>query len=211
LHSNGKSNSLYGDGVLSKNEPKEEPPDKYHFDPTNPVITKGGRNLFLLSGPQDQTNIEKRDDVLIYTSKTLEKGIEIIGEVKMILFASTTVQDTDFMVKLVDVYPNGKTSINVIDSGVRTRFLNGDLNEPKLIKPNKIYKYEFAIGSIGIYFPKNHKIRLEITSSNFPRFDVNSNLAGEQNENGYKVATQTIYHDKTNQSYIILPVFSNEK
>jgi len=211
LHSNGRSNSLYGDGVLSKNEPKEEPPDKYHFDPTNPVITKGGRNLFLLSGPQDQTNIEKRDDVLIYTSKTLEKGVEIIGEVKMVLYASTTVRDTDFMVKLVDVYPNGKTSMNVIDSGVRTRFLNGDLNEPKLIKPNKIYKYEFAIGSIGIYFPKKHKIRLEITSSNFPRFDVNSNLAGAQNENGYKVATQTIYHDKINQSHVILPVFSNEK
>jgi len=211
LHSNGKSNSLLGDGILSKRNSEKEVPDVYQFDPTNPVITRGGRNLFLLSGPQDQTKIEKRDDVLLYTSQELEKGLEIIGEIKVILYASTTVKDTDFMVKLVDVYPNNKKAINVVDSGVRARYLNGDLNNPKLLTPNEIYKYEIVIGTTAIYFPRNHKIRLEITSSNFPRFDVNSNLAGKKSENNYVIATQTVYHDKEHPSHLILPVFIEEK
>ena len=211
LHSNGKSNGLNGDGVLSKNKPKEEPPDQYLFDPSNPVITKGGRNLFLLSGPQDQTDIEKRDDILIFTTSALEKSLEIIGEIIIIFYASTTVEDTDFMVKIVDVYPNNKKSINLVDSGIRTRYRGGDLDKPELVDPDKIYKYEFAIGSIAVYFPKNHKIRLEITSSNFPRFDVNSNLAGKNNKKKYQIANQTIYHDKNHLSHIILPVFDGKE
>ena len=115
------------------------------------------------------------------------------------------------MVKLVDVYPGNKKAINVIDSGVRTRYLNGDLNNPKLVIPNKIYKYEIVIGTTAIYFPKNHKIRLEISSSNFPRFDVNTNLAGKRNDVNYIIATQTIYHDKDHPSHLILPVFTEEK
>ena len=210
LHSNGNSNSLLGDGTLSKKNSEEEPPDVYQFDPTNPVITRGGRNLFLLSGPQDQTKTEKRDDVLIYTSQGLEKGFEVIGEIKIILYASSTAKDTDFMVKLVDVYPNDKKAINIVDSGVRARYLKGDLNNPKLLTPNKIYKYEIVIGTTAIYFPKNHKIRLEISSSNFPRFDVNSNLAGKESENKFVVATQTVYHDKEHQTHLILPVFNEE-
>jgi len=211
LHSNGNSNSLNGDGSLSKNRPKEESPDQYLFDPSNPVITKGGRNLFLLSGPQDQTDIERRDDILIFTTNALERGLEIIGEVKITIYASTTVEDTDFMVKLVDVYPNNKKSINLIDSGIRTRYRNGNLDEPELVAPNKIYKFEIVIGSIAVFFPKNHKIRLEITSSNFPRFDVNSNLAGNKNKKNYQIATQTIFHDKDHPSHIIIPVFNGKE
>jgi len=175
------------------------------------VISKGGRNLFLLSGPQDQTNIERGEDILIFTTGALEKGLEIIGKVKIIFYASTTVEDTDFMVKLVDVYPNNKKSINVVDSGIRTRFRGGNLDEPELVIPNKIYKFEIVIGSIAIYFPKNHKIRLEITSSNFPRFDVNSNLAGKKSKKKYQIATQTIYHDKDHSSHIIIPVFNGKE
>jgi len=211
LHSNGKSNSLNGDGFLSKNKAKEEPPDQYIFDPSTPVITKGGRNLFLLSGPQDQTDIERCDDILIFTTSALEKGLEIIGEVKIVFYASTTVEDTDFMVKLVDVYPNNKKSINIVDSGIRTRYRNGNLDKPELVNPNKIYKFEVVIGSIAIYLPKNHKIRLEITSSNFPRFDVNSNLAGKKNKKKYQIATQTIYHDKDHPSHVIIPVFNGKE
>jgi hypothetical protein len=211
LHSDGNSNSLNGDGSLSKNRPKEESPDQYLFDPSNPVITKGGRNLFLLSGPQDQTDIERRDDILIFTTNALERGLEIIGEVKITIYASTTVEDTDFMVKLVDVYPNNKKSINLIDSGIRTRYRNGNLDEPELVAPNKIYKFEIVIGSIAVFFPKNHKIRLEITSSNFPRFDVNSNLAGNKNKKNYQIATQTIFHDKDHPSHIIIPVFNGKE
>ncbi len=210
LHSNGNSNSLLGDGILSKKKQEDELPDEYQFDPSDPVVTKGGRDLFLLSGPQDQTNIEKRDDVLVYSTQVLEKGLEVIGEIKIILYASTTVEDTDYMVKLVDVYPDNKKAVNLIDSGVRTRYLNGDLNDPKLITPNKIYKYEIVIGTTAIYFPKDHKIRLEITSSNFPRFDVNSNLAGKESKMNYIIATQTVYHDKEHPSHLILPVFTEE-
>ena len=211
LHSDGESNSLFGDGVLSKIAPTEELPDTFQFDPSDPVITKGGRNLFLLSGAQDQINIEKRDDVLVYTTKILEKGFEVIGEIKVILYASTSVEDTDFMVKLVDVFPGDQKAVNIVDSGVRTRFLNGDLNNPKLITPNDIYCYEIVIGTTAIYFPKDHKIRLEIASSNFPRFDVNSNLAGKESENNYIIATQTVYHDKEHPSHLIFPVFIEEK
>jgi putative CocE/NonD family hydrolase len=211
LHSKGKSNSLLGKGELSKKKPEKESPDVYQFDPSDPVITKGGRNLFLLSGPQDQTNIEKRDDVLIYSTQVLKKGLEVIGEIRVVLFASTSVKDTDFMVKLVDVYPSNKRAINIIDSGVRARYLNGDLNDPKLVVPNKIYKYEIVIGTTAIYFPKNHKIRLEISSSNFPRFDVNSNLAGKRIKANYIIATQRIYHDKYHPSHLILPVFIEKK
>ncbi len=211
LHSNGKSNSLLGDGMLSKIVPEEELPDIFQFDPSDPVMTRGGRNLFLLSGAQDQTDIEKRDDVLVYTSKTLEKGLEVIGEIKVILYASTSVEDTDFMVKLVDVYPGNKKAVNIVDSGVRTRYLNGDLNDPKLITPNDIYKYEIVIGTTAIYFPKDHKIRLEISSSNFPRFDVNSNLAGKETEGNYMIASQTIRHDTEHPSHLILPIFMEDE
>jgi predicted acyl esterase len=210
MHSNGKGNSLLSDGVLSKSLPKQETPDIFQFDPSDPVLTIGGRNLFLLSGPQDQITIEKRDDVLVYTTKSLVKGLEIIGEVKIVLFASTTAEDTDFMVKLVDVYPNDKKAVNIIDSGIRTRYHSGDLDNPSFITPYKIYKYEIAIGTTAFYFPKNHKIRVEISSSNFPRFDVNSNLAGKKGEKKYEIATQTIYHDKEHPSHLILPIFSEE-
>jgi putative CocE/NonD family hydrolase len=121
------------------------------------------------------------------------------------------VEDTDFMVKLVDVYPDNKKAVNVVDSGVRTRYLSGDLNNPKLITPNEIYRYEIAIGTTAIYFPKDHKIRLEISSSNFPRFDVNSNLAGKESEKSYVIASQSIYHDKEHPSHLILPIFLEDK
>ena len=114
------------------------------------------------------------------------------------------------MVKLVDVYPDNKKSINLIDSGIRTRYRGGNLDRPELIVPNKIYKFEIVIGTIAIYFPKNHKIRLELTSSNFPRFDVNSNLAGKKNKKKFQIATQTIYHDKDHPSHLNLPLFINK-
>ncbi|MFW9952643.1 MAG: CocE/NonD family hydrolase, partial [Candidatus Thorarchaeota archaeon] len=207
LHSDGKSNSIFGNGTLSKEQPKDELPDTYIFDPSSPVYTLGGRNLFLLSGPHNQKTIEKRTDVLIYTSDPLENELEIIGEIEIILFISSNAADTDFMVKLVDVWPKDKKAINIIDSGIRTRFRNGDLRNPEFMESGKVYKLTFSLGSIAILFPKDHKIRIEITSSNFPRFDINSNLAGSLSRKKYKKATQTIYHDIKYPSQIILPIF----
>ncbi|MFX0138866.1 MAG: CocE/NonD family hydrolase, partial [Candidatus Hodarchaeota archaeon] len=205
LHSNGKANSIFGNGSLSGLEPKDEPPDSFDFDPSNPVITRGGRFLYLRSGPLNQVKIEERKDVLVYTTDKLRQGLEVIGDVKIVFYASSSAKDTDFTVKLVDVY-NDKKAINVVDNGIRVRFRKG-LKNPSLLEPNKVYKYEIPIGAVGIYFAKDHKIRIEISSSNFPRFDVNSNLAGEPNEKGYIIANQKLFHDSEYPSHLILPVF----
>ncbi|MFX1409419.1 MAG: CocE/NonD family hydrolase, partial [Promethearchaeota archaeon] len=124
IHSNGNANSVKGDGIMNCNEQNDEPFDSYIFDPMNPVITKGGRNLGILKGARDQKDAEQREDVLIYSTEPLEKGIEITGPVKMILYASSSVKDTDYMVKLVDVFPNGK-AYNILDAGIRARYRNG--------------------------------------------------------------------------------------
>ncbi len=203
LHSNGTANSLIGNGQLLADDPGSQPADEYDFDPSNPVPISGGRFLMLLSGGLNQIKIEKRKDVLIYTTPKLKEGLEVIGEIKLVLYASSSAKDTDFMVKLVDVHSNRK-AINVVDGGIRARFREGMYN-PSLIEPDKIYKYEIDVGSTAIYFPKGHKIRIEVTSSNFPRFQVNSNLAGERE--GFKIAHQKILHDSENPSHLILPIF----
>ncbi|MFX1275796.1 MAG: CocE/NonD family hydrolase [Promethearchaeota archaeon] len=208
LHSNGKANSRLGDGVLSEKKPLNESPDNYEFDPLNPLVMIGGRNLFLKSGPRNHLRNENRNDILTYTTEKLKEGIEIIGEIKVKFYASSSAKDTDFMVKLLDVSPSGRKVINVVDSGVRARYREGNLNEPSLIEPGKIYEYEILIGSTAIYFPKKHRIRLEISSSYFPRYDINSNLGGEKNEKGYTIAKQVIYHDDKHPSCLILPKYN---
>jgi hypothetical protein len=207
IHSAGKANSINSDGILNFEEPLNEIEDEYIFDPMNPVITKGGRNLNILKGAHNQKDAEKREDVLIYSTEKLKKGIEITGPVKMILYASSSATDTDFMVKLVDVYPRGK-ALNVLDGGIRTRFRNGD-RDPSLIEPGKVYKYEIDLGNTSIYFRKNHKIRIEITSSNFPRFDINSNLGGENHPDDYIIAKQHIFHSQEFPSHLIIPIIPN--
>ncbi|MFX1452498.1 MAG: CocE/NonD family hydrolase [Promethearchaeota archaeon] len=204
IHSEGKANSKFGNGKLSLEEPKHEVHDSYKFHPLNPVLTKGGRNLTVAIGGQDQNESESRKDVLVYTSDILKNGIQITGPIKMVLYASSSAIDTDFMVKLVDVYPNGK-AFNIIDDGIRARFRDS-LSSPSLIEPDRIYKYTINLGNTCIYFRKDHRIRVDITSSNFPKYDINSNLGGKQNEKGFKIAFQKIYHNSDNQSHIILPI-----
>jgi len=123
----------------------------------------------------------------------------------MVLYASSTAKDTDFMVKLVDVYPRGK-ALNILDAGIRARYKDGD-NNPSLIEPGKVYKYEIDLGNTSIYFKKNHRIRIEISSSNFPRFDINSNLGGEGKPGDYLIAEQQIYHSREYSSHLIIPIF----
>ncbi len=204
INSSGKANSVKGDGLISTEEPIDEVEDNYDFDPMDPVITKGGRNLGILKGAQDQRDAEKRKDVLVYSTEPLSKGIEITGPVKMILYSSSSAKDTDFMVKLVDVYPRGK-AINILDAGIRARFREGEEN-PSLIEPNKVYKYEIELGNTSNYFRRGHEIRVEITSSNFPRFDINSNLGGEGEPGDYIVAKQKIYHTKQYPSHLLVPI-----
>ena len=207
LESNGRANSRLGDGKLSFEPPKGKGtiPDEYDFDPSNPIVTKGGKFLFFKSGPHNQMKLEKRKDMLVYTTDKLEEDIEIIGAPRIELYASSSAKDTDFMVKLVDVH-NGRKALNLVDDGVRTRYRD-ELENPSFIEPGKIYKYEFPIGNTAVNFQKGHRIRIEITSSNFPKFDVNSNLAGEQSIKGYQHAMQKIHHDAEHPSCLILPVF----
>ncbi len=204
IHSKGKANSKFGNGKLTVEEPKDELTDSYKFHPMNPVLTKGGRNLNIAIGGLEQNESESRKDVLVYTSDKLKQGIQITGPIQMIIYASSSAIDTDFMAKLVDVYPNGK-AINILDDGIRTRFRDG-LESLNLIEPDRIYKYIINLGNTCIYFRKDHKIRVDITSSNFPKYDINSNLGGKQNEKGYTLALQKIFHNSDNPSHIILPI-----
>jgi len=207
LHSSGKANSVKGNGVLNSDLPQEELEDTYDFNPMNPVITRGGRNLGILKGAHDQRDAEKRNDVLVYSTEQLNEGIEITGPVKIILYAASSANDTDFMVKLVDVYPRGK-AINILDAGIRARFRNGEQN-PSLIEPGEIYKYEIDLGNTSNYFREGHKIRIEISSSNFPRFDVNSNLGGNGEQGDFIIAKQKIFHNQKFQSHILIPTLNN--
>jgi len=205
IHSQGNANSIRGDGILNFKVPDEEPKDEFRFDPMNPVITKGGRNLGIVMGARNQKDAEKRNDVLVYSTELLEKGVEVTGPVRMILYASSSAIDTDFMVKLVDVYPRGK-AINILDAGVRARYRNGEDN-PSCIEPNKVYKFEIKLGNTSNYFREGHQIRIEITSSNFPRFDINSNLGGKGKPRDYVIANQQIYHNRNYPSHLIIPIF----
>jgi len=217
IHSKGKANSVNGVGILNFEEPLMELEDNYMFNPLNPVITQGGRNLGILKGAVDQKDAEKRKDVLVYSTEPLERGIEITGPVKVVLYASSSVKDTDFMIKLVDVYPKGKLpnfiksnpkgrAMNILDAGIRARFRNGE-EKTSLIEPGKIIKYEFNLGNTSNYFGPGHRIRIEITSSNFPRFDINSNMGGEGGPRDYIIADQKIFHNSEYPSHIIIPVF----
>lgn len=209
LHSIKGANSIKGDGFLNFDQPFKETEDSYNFDPLNPVITKGGRNLGIIKGARNQKESEKRKDVLVYSTKFLKEGLEITGPVKMILYASSSTKDTDFMIKLVDVNRGGK-AINILDAGIRARFRNGE-NNVSLIEPNKVYEYHIELGNTSNFFKIGHKIRIEITSSNFPRFDINSNLGGEGRTGEYVIAEQKIYHTQEYPSHLKLPVINEKK
>jgi hypothetical protein len=203
LHSKGHANTKYGNGQLSESMPGEEPPDKFDFDPLHPVLTTGGPNLGLQKGMREQKRVETRPDVIIFTSAPLREGIEVTGPVMLSFFAASSAVDTDFMAKLCDVYPNGK-SYNIVDAGIRARFRNGEV--PELLIPGEIYPFEIVLGNTANYFAKGHCLRLELTSSNFPRFDLNANLGGQPNPRKCIVAQQTIYHDAEHPSCLHLPI-----
>jgi len=208
LSSKGKANTASGDGVLTQSAPGSQPADRYDYDPLNPVPTVGGRSLptgKLVPGPFDQVHAEKRNDVLCYTTPQLEAGIEVTGPVKVHLFAASSAKDTDFAAKLVDVYPDGG-AYNVAEGILRAKFRNG-LIQPGFITPGEVNEYVIDLASVSILFKKGHRIRLDVTSSNFPRFDRNMNTGNPFGEDAEgTVANQTVYHDDTYTSHVELPV-----
>jgi len=207
IHSQGNANSINGDGFLSTTPPKDEPQDKFIYDPNNPVPTKGGAFLPYKkwkAGAFDQSKIEERNDVLLYVSEPLTEKLEVTGPVKMVLFAETDVKDTDFTAKLVDIYPDGK-AYNLCDGIIRARYRES-VFKPTLLESGKIYKFEIDMWATSNVFLPGHRIGLEISSSNFPQFDRNTNCGGEGGASCRKIANQTVYHNDKYPSYLYLPV-----
>ena len=213
ITSKGSANSVRGDGKLEIIRPEIKGSDKYRYDPMNPVPTTGGNNCCgtpTIAGPADQRPIERREDILVYTSDFLEDTLTIAGPVRMKLYASTDGPDTDWMIKLTDVHPNGY-SMPVSEGILRARFHEG-LDKIKLLTPNQIYEYDIELTGTANAFLPGHRIRIDITSSNFPQFDRNPNTGDPLGSSPVtRVATQTIYHGGTNLSHILLPVVAGLK
>ncbi|HQR34522.1 MAG TPA: CocE/NonD family hydrolase [Blastocatellia bacterium] len=209
LHSQGKANSLNGDGLLNTTAPTQEPADKYVFDPADPTPTHGGPILgdtaHYPPGPLDQAKVESRPDVLVYTTPAFEQNTEISGPITLELYVSSSALDTDFMAKVVDVWPNG-FAMNLTDGVLRARYRNS-MEKPELMKLGEVYKLTINVWATANVFLAGHKLRLEIASANFPRFDRNPNT-GENPEKAtsHIKATNTIYHDQRRPSALILPV-----
>jgi uncharacterized protein len=209
LESAGKANSLAGDGSLSEKTPRSAPSDGFVFDPYVPVPTRGGavccNPRIFPWGPLDQRSVEQRKDVLVYTTKPLKHHLEVVGPIQAVLYVATSAKDTDFTAKLVDVFPDG-TARNLTDGILRLRYRNS-LEKPELAVPGQIYRVTIDAGVTGNVFLKGHRIRLEISSSNFPRFDRNANTGGPVEQAARLVtASQTVYHDGAHPSALILPV-----
>jgi hypothetical protein len=210
LHSSRNANSVGGDGALSTAAPGAEAADSYVYDPANPVPTVGGPlccdGTHLAGGPRDQKEVEARQDVLVFSTPPLEEDVEVTGPVSLDLFAKTSAADTDFTGKLVDVAPDG-TAINLTEGILRARYRESTKAAPKPIKPGEVYEYRIDLWSTSNVFLKGHRIRLEVSSSNFPRFDRNLNTGKDDATDGEMVkATNTVLHDGAHPSALILPV-----
>jgi putative CocE/NonD family hydrolase len=209
LQSAGKANSAAGDGALSAEAAQTKAADTFIYDPANPVPTVGGPlccdAAHLPAGPRDQKDVESRADVLVYSTPPLENDMEVTGPVSLDLFASSSAVDTDFTAKLVDVWPNGFAQ-NLTEGILRARYRESTA-EAKPIVPGKVYEYKINLWSTSNVFLKGHRIRLEVSSSNFPRFDRNLNTGKPASTDSVFVkATNTIYHDQAHPSTLLLPV-----
>ncbi len=210
LHSGGHANSLHGDGTLDMQLPEAgEPPDHFTYDPADPVPTLGGNTCcwpeITTMGPFDQQAVEQRHDVLVYTTEPLDHDLEVTGPVTAKLFVVTSVKDTDFTVKLVDVYPD-RRAMNVCDGIVVARYRES-LEKPSLLTPDKVYELGVDMWSTSQVFKRGHRLRVEVSSSNFPHFARNLNT-GEPPGTSKRVlqAHQTLYHDPSRPSHTCLPV-----
>jgi len=185
--------------------PGEEPADRYVYDPDNPVPTRGGTTLGIRSGVYDQTEIEKRDDVLVYTGEVLQNDLEVTGPVTMRLFAASSARDTDFTAKLIDLRPDGYAQ-NIAGGIMRVRFRES-LSAPTLITPEQVYAYDIDLWATSHVFKAGHRMRLEVSSSNFPHFDRNPNTGHEFGVDAEVIAAhQTIFRDSRYPSHLVLPV-----
>jgi hypothetical protein len=214
LRSGGAANSVFGDGRLSLDPaPDGESSDRFAYDPMNPVLSYGGNvcctGNAITPGSFDQRRVEARHDVLVYTSDPLEQGIEVSGPVEVTLYVSSDAKDTDFTVKLVDVDAEGR-AWNLDETILRARYREG-FDRQVFMEDGGVYRLELGPMSTSNYFESGHRIRIEVSSSNFPRFTRNLNTGGaNSNETEGVVAHNSIHHSAAHPSAVRLPVVEQD-
>ncbi len=204
---------LRSGGALRPDAPSSEQPDEYVYDPHEPAPTIGGPTslpapmMRTNSGPLDQRRIEARPDVLVFTSALLEEPLEVTGPLTVVLHAATTGEDTDFVAKLTDVWPDGSSRI-LAEGVLRARFRDG-FDRERRVEPGRVSEYTIDLVATSNVFLPGHRIRLLVTSSSFPRFDRNPNTGnrlGVDRPEGLRPAQQTVFHDADRPSHVLLPV-----
>jgi putative CocE/NonD family hydrolase len=208
--SGGKANTLNGDGALSTPAPDADTPDNFTYDPMDPVPSYGGNvcctGNAVTGGAFDQRKMEARQDILVYTSEPLKQGIEASGPIEVTLYVSSDVKDTDVTVKLIDVLPDG-TAYNLDETIQRLRYREGYTRPPVWMEKSKVYKVALQPMTTSNYFDTGHRIRVEVSSSNFPRFDRNLNTGGNNyDESKGTVAHNSIHHSRQYASQVTLTV-----
>ncbi len=210
LASGGKANTLSGDGELTAAPPDADRPDSFVYDPSNPVTSYGGNvcctGNAIQAGSFDQRKMEEREDVLVYTSEPFKEGVEVSGPITPTLYVSSNAKDTDFTVKVLDVYPDGR-AYNLDESIQRMRYRDGYDRPPVWMEQGKVYKVALQPLTTSNYFAAGHRIRIEVSSSNFPRFDRNLNTGGNNYDEVKGVVAQNrVHHSKQYPSQVTLTV-----
>jgi putative CocE/NonD family hydrolase len=214
LDSQNGANSLFGDGKLSTSKPpKGSSPDTFTYDPAFPVPSYGGNvcctGNAVRAGSFDQRQMETRKDILVYSTDPIGEGIEVSGTIEITLYVSSNVKDTDFTVKLIDVYPDGR-AFNLDETIQRARYREG-YDREVFMRPDVVYELPVGPMSTSNYFAKGHRIRIEVTSSNFPRFERNMNTGGNNyDESEGIVATNHIHHSIAHPSQIRIPIIRKD-
>ncbi|MFZ9002696.1 MAG: CocE/NonD family hydrolase [Robiginitalea sp.] len=209
LNSDGRANSLFGNGSLTREPPATDQPDTFAYDPNNPVNSYGGNvcctGNAVQGGSYDQRGMEARQDILVYTSEPLKEGIEVSGFIEATLYVSSDARDTDFTLKLIDVYPDGR-AFNLDETIQRVRYREG-YDKEVFMEKDKVYKLELSPLSTSNYFAPGHRIRIEVSSSNFPRFARNLNTGGNNyDETGGVIAVNKVHHSSQYPASVRLPV-----
>jgi putative CocE/NonD family hydrolase len=210
LHSDGAANGLKGHGLLNRSAPGRERPDTFTYDPANPVPARGG-SICCTGNPKDQpgsydnADIEQRPDVLVYSTEVLRDGLELTGPIQAVISLSSDAPDTDVMVKLLDVFPDGR-AMNLQDGVTRVRYRDS-YAAPAMMKPGTVYEVPVDLHATSWYLPAGHRLRMEVSSSNFPRFERNLNTGGRNyDETTWRVAHNTVHHAAASVSKLVLPV-----
>jgi putative CocE/NonD family hydrolase len=203
----GAANTAGGSGLLMTEPAARDETDRYLYDPRRPVPTVGGNTLAPFSGPADQSAVEAREDVLCFSSAVLDRPLEVTGPISLKLFVSSSAVDTDFTAKLVDVFPDGRAM--ALSEGMLRMRCRKSLAEPDLMSPGEVYEITIDVGVTSNVFLPGHRLRLEVSSSNFPRYDRNSNIGGDisrEREADMVVAINSVHRGPKYPSRLILPI-----